>query len=84
VYRDEDTDLSGVIFYNAKLRDFREVDFTHASTNDVYFLGRCTFDPKNFRRRCIKSVTRNNERDPGYLAGRREIFLIDSIQSTRR
>jgi hypothetical protein len=43
---DEDIDLSGVIFYNAKPRDFREVDFTHASMNDVYFLGRCTFDPQ--------------------------------------
>jgi hypothetical protein len=41
---DDNTDLSGIIFYNASPRDFRGIDFTPASMTDAYFLGVCQVD----------------------------------------
>jgi len=56
VKMDEDTDLSGIIFYNASFRDFRGIDFNHAIMNDVYFLGPCNVDasklPKEVHQEC--------------------------------
>ena len=55
---DDDTDLSGIIFYNASLRDFRGIDFTHATMNDAYFLGPCNIDPsklpKEIHQECLQ------------------------------
>jgi hypothetical protein len=42
---DQNTDLSGIIFYNASSRDFRGIDFTPAAMSDAYFLGPCEVDP---------------------------------------